>query len=120
MKNLELPTFKHSIDQLPANETESIWQQFKRDLQRTALDDENNYSTKFGEVYELMEEIQKILQSLREGQEEKFWQLLYLVDLPEGLLKQTLDHDPSLRELARMVVIREWQKVLIYRASSAS
>ena len=57
---------------------------------------------------------------LSKNREESFWQLLYVVDLPEAFLSRIEQSEAGIEELSRIIMIREWQKVILRQHFSAS
>jgi len=57
--------------------------------------------------------MENLLKQLADKHSEKFWNFLYVVDLPEEMLKEAFIFENAKRKLARIVLIREWQKVIL-------
>lgn len=60
---------------------------------------------------ELLLMLEKRLGQLLEKNPEEFFQLLYRIDIPEHRLKQVLEKEDALAQLAAMVYQRQLQKI---------
>jgi hypothetical protein len=112
MKSPKLPQLNTQIDQLPQDLTIKVWQQFRRDLSKIGnfLDHEEAVSMS---VNQMLSEVSATLFHLLSTNEESFWQLLYHVDLPEAYLGNIELTEEGIAECAKIILIREWQKVIL-------
>lgn len=119
MKSPKLPQLNNEIDQLPQDLTIKVWQQFLRDLSKIGeLPDHQELAAI--SVNLMLSDIRSTLFHLFNRNQESFWQLLYVVDLPEVYLGSIEPTEKGIAECARIVLIREWQKVILRRHFSAS
>ncbi len=84
---------------------EKLQTQLYKDFQRSGIGDFELRST---DPAEWNEEIQTVLQKLSESE---LQHLLYLIDIPELILKQTSDHENRLFYLSNAILHRELMKV---------
>jgi 2-keto-4-pentenoate hydratase/2-oxohepta-3-ene-1,7-dioic acid hydratase in catechol pathway len=66
---------------------------------------------------ELSEQLQPVVEYMLENQTEKFWNLIYGIDLSEAKVKQILfgkdENINAIQELTELILKRELQKVVI-------
>lgn len=119
MKTPQLPQLNADISQLSQELTKAIWHQFQRGLDKIGhLND--GIKEAVTSVNELLSYIHSVLHAVLKDREEGFWQLLYVVDLPEAYLENIELSEKGLEKCARVVLIREWQKVILRQHFSAT
>lgn len=85
---------------------EKLQTQIRKDFQRSGISD---FELKSADPVHWNEEIRIILKQLSESE---LQHLLYLIDIPELILKQTITHENRLFYLSNAILHRELMKVL--------
>lgn len=114
MENLPLSKkdferYQRSLDLL-----KEVVAQINKDFQLNGLEVE--FSGKDEAAYtELTEQIRPVIEYLLEKQPDRFWNLLYSIDLNENQVKQALfgAESNSIAQLTDLILKRELQKVVI-------
>jgi len=119
MKSPILPKLNSSISEVPFEHTKKIWQQFQRDLAKIGHENSKVSPTDLS-VNQLLTKINEVLSVFAFGKIERFWQLLYVVDLPEIYLTKIDFTDQGIEECSKIVLLREYQKVILRLHFSAS
>lgn len=107
----DIERYQRSIDLL-----QEVVAQLNKDFQLNGF--EVSFSGDGHTAYqELTAQLGPVIEYLLENQAERFWNLLYTIDLNESRVKQALfGEDPnSLRILTDLILKRELQKVVIRR-----
>jgi len=112
---MELAKINTLWSEIPKNSGNSTLDQLIKDLQRASIDssiltlDTDNESIELEKVLNLL---MKILADLIAVNEERFWQLIYLIDLPESIFNELkkVELIMELELISKLIVYREWQK----------
>ena len=101
-----------SSDELLISETAL---QLQRDLQKTGWEGSLDYRKAYA-FEDLKIKLTQILESYFNHQTDRFFRLIYIIDLPETTVRQLLNSPDSFATLAQMVIFRECTKVLLRRS----
>ena len=109
MSKSDIERYQRSIDLL-----QEVVAQLNKDFQLNGFDVE--FSGKVESAYqELTDQLVPVIEYMLENQAERFWNLLYSIDLKESKVKNVLfgEDTNSIQLLTDLILKRELQKVVI-------
>ncbi len=88
--------------------------QLEKDLRKTGWEGSVISATAIG-FEELKRFLEPILKGYFDVETERFFRLIYIVDLPESKVKAILRNPEPFRDLTQMIISRECMKVILRR-----
>ncbi len=120
MESNIIPNWNNHVSEIPQIILKDVLNQLNRDLIKAGIDemDKNALMKEWEkEKDSLVTTLSSMLTEIYAEKEEKWWNLIYIVDLPEivmrGLILEGLEQ--KMNEIGKLLLIREWQKVELKR-----
>lgn len=117
MESSELAKLDGYLDEVPQIELNKIFEQFERDMARGGCVEYESHRA-FETLSQLFDFVHKIVSSIFMKNSQDFWQLIYIIDLPEVVVSEIVSNHNDLQYLSKLILYREWQKIQLRKRYS--